>query len=103
MADNLAAWLGLAHLSVFDVALLVPLLPLMVLAIIWWAPWEGWVMGKVPKPLISGYLFYCAFTFWHFHAPAWIVGLLGVLGLSAFAPIARGIYQRKTRWRRPES
>jgi hypothetical protein len=41
-ADNRAKWSGVPYLSIFDVALLGPLLPALAILISWWLPWELW-------------------------------------------------------------
>lgn len=35
--DNLAKWLGVPHLTMFDVALLIPVIPVLAILISWWA------------------------------------------------------------------
>jgi hypothetical protein len=103
VADNLANWLGLPHVTALDVAILVPLIPVMVLGIIWWAPWETWVWKNVPKAIIGPYLLYCAFAFWHFHARSWLVVLVATIGIVACVFAVKEIQGRGKRWRRPES
>jgi hypothetical protein len=47
--DNLAKWLGVPHLTMFDVVLLVPLIPVLAILISWWLPWERWLFERSPK------------------------------------------------------
>lgn len=100
-ADNLARWLGLPHLSAVDVFILLPLFPLLVIALIWWAPWEPWVWKNVPKTISGPYLLYCAFAFWHFHAHWWWVLLAAMLGAAVCGAALKEIHDRGKRWRRP--
>jgi hypothetical protein len=67
-------------LTAIDVFILLPLFPLLIIAIIWWAPWERWVWKNVPKTITGPYLPYCAFAFWHFHAHWWWVLCAALLG-----------------------
>jgi hypothetical protein len=103
VADNLATWLGLPHVTALDVVILLPLFPLLVLGIIWWAPWEPWVWKSVPKTITGPYLLYCAFAFWHFHAHSWLVLLVAIIGAAVCAVALKEIYGRGNLWRRPTS
>src|SRR5450432_2806542 len=97
--DNLARWLGVPHLTALDVVILLPLFPLLLLAIIWWAPWEPWVWKNVPKAITGFYLLYCAFAFWHFHAPSWLVLLVAIIGAVVCAIALTETHERGKLWR----
>jgi hypothetical protein len=100
LTDNLARWLGLQHVSALDVVIMLPLFPLLVLCIIWWAPWEPWVWKNVPKPITGSYLIYCAFAFWHFHAPSWLVQLAAIIGIVFCAIALYEIHGQGKLWHR---
>jgi hypothetical protein len=81
--DNLAAWLGLQHLTTLDVFILLPLIPLIALPIIFWFPWEEWFWAREDAKTIGGaYLLYCAIALWHFHARWWLILLVVIVGAS---------------------
>jgi hypothetical protein len=103
VADNVARWLGLPHVTALDVVILLPLFPLLVLGIIWWAPWEPWVWKNVPKTITGPYLLYCAFACWHFHAHSWLVLLVAIIGVAVCAAALKEIHGRGNLWRRPAS
>jgi hypothetical protein len=86
--DGLAHWLGLQHLTTLDVFILLPLIPLIVLPIVLWFPWENWFWReRMPKQIGGAYLLYCAFALWHFDARWWLVLLVVTIasGLCAIA------------------
>jgi hypothetical protein len=99
VADNLARWLGVPHVTALDVVILLPLFPLLVISIIWWAPWEPGC-GNVPKATTGSYLLYCAFAFWHFHAPSWLVLLLAIIGVVVCAIALKETHDGGQLWRR---
>ena len=102
VTDNLARWLGLQHLTVLDVAILLPLFPLLIIAVIVWMPWESWVWKNVPKTIIGTYLLYCAFAFWHFHAHGWLVLVVAIAGVGVCSIALKEIHDRRKLWQRPE-
>jgi hypothetical protein len=81
--DGLAHWLGLQHLTTLDVFILLPLIPLIVLPVVLWFPWERWFWR--PKGIGGAYLLYCAFAFWHFHARWWLVLPVAIIGAGLCA------------------
>jgi hypothetical protein len=103
IAEDLARWLGLPHVTPLDVVILLPLLPLPVLGMLWWAPWERWVWKNVPGTITGPYLLYCAFAFWHFHAHSWLVLLVAFIGVVVCAIALGEIRDRGKRWHRPVS
>lgn len=81
-----------------DVLTLVPMVPILFVAITWILPWERWIpWGELPLHVLGLYLLYAAFAFWHFKFPRWTVVLLVIAGTSCFAVYVR----RKVENRRP--
>jgi hypothetical protein len=59
-------------MSGIDVLILLPIVPLLPIAITWWLPWEKWIRwGQLPKKLLGPYLLYVAFALWHFKFDWW--------------------------------
>jgi hypothetical protein len=98
--DNLAKWLGVPHLTVFDVVLLVPLIPVLAILISWWLPWELWLIERVPRKIAGPYCLYCALVLWHFQARWWFIALAAVVGAGLMAV---AIIERGKPWRRDQS
>jgi hypothetical protein len=62
------------HLTLTDVLVLIPVVPVLVLAPTWWLPWERWLkVEEWPARLLGPYLLYCAFAAWHFRLHWWAV------------------------------
>jgi hypothetical protein len=69
-------------MTTLDVLIAIPLVPLAPVFITWWLPWEWWIpWGKLPKLALGPYALYAAFAAWHFHASAWLVLLVVVVGV----------------------
>ena len=69
-------------MTTLDVLIAIPLVPLAPVFITWWLPWERWIpWGKLPKLALGPYALYAAFAAWHFHASAWLVLLVVVVGV----------------------
>lgn len=89
IVHNLGTWLGM-NLTVLDGFILLPLLPLFpvllgCLFFSWDLSWEFWLWKNIPKWVSGPYLLYCAFGFWHFHAPSWSVLLVALTGAAICA------------------
>ena len=82
------------YVAALDLFNPLPLFPLMMLGIIWLAPWEPWVWRNVPKTIAGPYLLYCAFAFWHFRAHSWIVLLFVTIGVLVCAVALKEILGR---------
>jgi len=94
--------------TALDIAVLVPLIPAIVALATVWLPWESWIpqwvkQGRLSKWVLGPYLLYCAFGAWHFHGPVWIVLLPAVLGTVVCGLALKDRFDRKSRWRRPET
>ena len=98
--DNLAKWLGVPHLTMFDVALLIPLIPVLAIFISWWLPWERWLFERSPRKITGPYFLYCALVLWHFHARWWFIALAAVVGAGS---LAATIIERGKPWHRDQS
>src|ERR1700734_3187151 len=118
--------LGVPHLTMFDVALLIPVIPVLAILISWWAkPDEFSTRRDVASTRLSdgtrkyrlgrlatdgvmrfaeknhGALFlYCALVLWHFHARWWFIALAAVVGAGT---LAATIIERGKAWRRDRS
>ena len=69
-------------MTTLDVLIAIPLVPLAPVFITWWLPWERWIpWGKLPKLVLGPYALYAGFAAWHFHASAWLVLLVVVVGV----------------------
>lgn len=69
-------------MTTLDVLIAIPLVPLAPVFITWWLPWERWIpWGKLPKLALGPYALYAGFAAWHFHASAWLVLLVVVVGV----------------------
>src|SRR5271154_4945459 len=84
VADNLAHWLGLQHLTVLDAFILVPLLVPLVAFLIaqrifWHTSVLNWVWKYVAKAIIGPYLLCWALALWHLHADTWLVLLISLV------------------------
>lgn len=96
ITDNVSHWLGLPHLTMFDVVLVATLLPAMVILISWWLPWEKWLFQR-PARIIGGpYFLYCTVVLWHLQAPRWAVTGVAILG----GILCGAIRERLQPWRR---
>jgi hypothetical protein len=68
-------------MSTLDLLILIPLLPIVLIAITWWLPWERWIAwDELPKSLLGPYLLYGAFAAWHFKFAWWSVVILVLAG-----------------------
>jgi hypothetical protein len=80
-------------MSVTDLLIALPLIPIAPIVITWWLPWEKWIpdnWGNVPKAVknITGpYFLYVSFAWWYFFRPsdgwAWWLVFLGSACLGA--------------------
>jgi len=69
-------------MTTVDILIAIPVIPLALMVITWWLPWESWIpWGKLPKLIFEPYLLYAAFAAWHFHAGAWFVLILVIAGV----------------------
>ena len=85
-------------MSAIDIAILIPVIPLFPFVVTWWLPWEKWIpWGNIPKRLAAPYLFYVAFTAWHFHMDWWFIALIVFLGGVASA---QAMVEYRDRYRR---
>jgi len=68
-------------MSTIDVLILLPLIPLGLVVVTWWLPWERF-FGLVPLNLrvLGPYLLYAAFAAWHFKLAPWQIFLVGATG-----------------------
>jgi hypothetical protein len=98
--DNLAKWLSVPHVTMFDVVLLLPLIPVLAILISWWLPWERWLFERSPRKIMGPYFLYCALVLWHFHARWWFIALAAVVGAGS---LAATIIERGMPWRRDQS
>lgn len=80
VTDNVAGWLGLPHVSLFDVVLLATLAPAMAIVISWWLPWERWLFQRLARMIAGPYCLYCAVVIWHFQARWWAIAMVAILG-----------------------
>lgn len=102
VSHNLAGWLHLQHdATAFDLVMLLPLFPLLVLAVFWWTPWERLFFKEMPKTITGPYLLYCAISFWHFHWSGWWALAFAIGGLVLCAMAVMDI--RGGKWRGPEA
>ena len=68
-------------MTALDVLIAIPVIPLVPIFITWWLPWERWIpWGKLSKLALGPYVLYAAFAAWHFHASAWFVLVVIVVG-----------------------
>lgn len=65
-----------------DVLIFIPLIPGIPVIALWFLPWENWIPKIIPKTIIGPYVLYCAFAFWHFKQPWWIVSMAGLVGIA---------------------
>jgi hypothetical protein len=68
------------QMSIVDVLIVIPLIPLAPVVITWWLPWESWIHKKVPKYVLGPYLLYASFAAWHFKLDGFVVALLAIFG-----------------------
>jgi len=69
-------------MTTLDVLIAIPLIPLVPVFITWWLPWERWIpWSKLPKLVLGPYALYAGLAAWHFHARAWLVLLVVVVGV----------------------
>ena len=59
------------NLSLWDIAILIPAAPGIIVLVTWWLPWEKWIWdaetgGEFPKYFLAGYLAYLSFVVRHF-------------------------------------
>jgi hypothetical protein len=67
-------------ISIVDVLIVIPLIPLLALIVTWWLPWERWLPGKIPKHVLGLYLLYALFAAWHFSMPWWVILAVAMWG-----------------------
>jgi len=77
-----------------DMAVAIPLMPLLFMVMFdflpaQWVPWR-----RVPKLLLGPYLLYAAFALWYLKEPLWAAALLLIMG---FAISTWGIVQLRNR------
>ena len=62
------------NITLTDALVLIPVVPVLLLAPFWFLPWERWLkMDDWPKHIFGPYMLYCAFAAWHFHLHWWAV------------------------------
>jgi hypothetical protein len=71
-------------LSTVDILILIPLLPLGLVAFTWWLPWEkvfdlAW--DELPKVCLALYFLYASFAAFYFKWGRWIVFILASIGI----------------------
>ena len=87
--------------TALDIAILLPLIPLLPFVLTWWLPWERWIpWGKLPKTVLGPYWLYCALAAWHFHMPWWVVLITVILGVLVCAAAVKQIVDRRSAWHR---
>jgi hypothetical protein len=82
-------------MSIADVLIGIPLIPLLPVMATWWLPWGAW-SSKIPKSILGPYLLYACLAAWHFAMPWWfilVVALWGVI-LTGIA-ITQGFENKK--------
>jgi hypothetical protein len=81
------------NLSFWDVAILIPALPGLLILMTLWLPWETWISdaekgGEFPRYSLAGYLAYLSFVSWHFKSSLFVTCGLLLLGVFvAFATV----------------
>jgi hypothetical protein len=72
------------NLSTLDMLILIPFLPLGLVALTWWLPWEkvldsAW--DELPKFVVALYFLYAAFVAFYFKWGWWIKFVLASIGI----------------------
>ena len=75
-------------MSIVDVLIVIPLIPLAPIVVTWRFPWESWIPKKVPNYVLGPYLLWAAFAAWHFMWDAFVVILLAIFGVVALVSAA---------------
>jgi hypothetical protein len=75
-------------MSIVDVLIVIPLIPLAPIVVTWWLPWESWIPKKVPNYVLGPYLLWAAFAAWRFKWDAFVVILLAIFGVVALVSAA---------------
>lgn len=88
-------------MTAVDVAILLPVVPILPVIITWWLPWERWAFWRVPNAIGGPYLLYCSFAAWHFHLSWWAVLIVAVWGGILCALALTDVYKRRGWIRRP--
>ena len=70
------------ELSLIDVLIGLPLIPLAPVIVTWYLPWEKWIPRYVSKSVLGPYFLYASFAAWHFKVRWWIILLALALGAS---------------------
>jgi len=87
VADTLAEWLGVEHLTTLDMAILLFLLAI---GIVLFLPWERWSRKDILTPMSGFYGLYCSFVCWHFHLAGWLVLLFALVGIGVVLGALKG-------------
>jgi hypothetical protein len=104
VVHNLGGWIGIP-LTALDAVILVPFLPLLTMPIVLFTlpwgrkVWTDWLREDAPKAVYGAYVLYASFTLWHFHAPSWLVVLVGIVGVWL---CATALHDRFKPWRNPD-
>jgi hypothetical protein len=73
------------NLSTLDVLILIPLIPLGLVAFTWgWIPWDkvfDLASDQPPKWFLGLYLLYASFAAFHFKQKRWTVSLIASIGI----------------------
>jgi hypothetical protein len=75
-------------MSALDAIILIPVIPLIPLAVVWYLPWEHWVWKRLSsrsRKFVGPYLMYVSFVFWHFRLHWWAVLCVFATGVAISA------------------
>lgn len=67
----------------FDIICVLPFILIAPFALVWFLPWEAWVLKHIParsKKFIGPYWLYLSFSLWHFKFHWWSVALTFAAG-----------------------